>query len=224
MEKLRKMASVTAIQHVKDGMIIGLRTGSTAYSFAEKVDRRVKKRGLKVVGVATPSQTTARTGDLGILLKVVDNTDVVDVVVDGADEVDINFSGIRSGGGALLMGKVAATSTKEYIWVVGESRTVDKLGAFKSPVEVVQYDVGRIFHEFEKGGCKPSYRMINGERFMTDMKNHIIDSDPGIIRNPVGSGKELKVVIGAVEYGLFNGIVNKVIVADKNGVGVLEVK
>ncbi|MFU1842173.1 ribose-5-phosphate isomerase A, partial [Enterococcus faecium] len=86
----------------------------------------------------------AQAEGLGIPLKAVDDIDVIDVTVDGADEVDTNFNGIKGGGGALLMEKIVATPTKEYIWVVDESKMVDKLGAFKLPVEVVQYGADRI--------------------------------------------------------------------------------
>lgn len=224
MEKLKKLAGVTAAQYVKDGMVVGLGTGSTAYFFVEEIGRRMKEEGLKVVGVTTSSQTTAQAEGFGIPLKAVDDIDVIDVTVDGADEVDTNFNGIKGGGGALLMEKIVATPTKEYIWVVDESKMVDKLGAFKLPVEVVQYGADRIFREFGKKGYKPSYRMTNGERFVTDMKNYIIDLDLGVIENPVELGKELKAMVGVVEHGLFNGMVNKVIVASKDGVNILEAK
>ena len=220
MEKLKKMAGVTAAQYVKDGMVVGLGTGSTAYFFVEEIGRRMKEEGLKVVGVTTSSQTTAQAEVLGIPLKAVDDIDDVD----GADEVDKNFNGIKGGGGALLMEKIVATPSKEYIWVVDESKMVDTLGAFKLPVEVVQYGADRIFREFEKKGYKPSYRMADGERFVTDMKNYIIDLDLGVIENPVEFGKELKAMVGVVEHGLFNGMVNKVIVAGKDGVKILEAK
>lgn len=224
MEELKKIAGVTAAQYVKDGMIVGLGTGSTAYYFVEEIGRRVNEEGLQVVGVTTSSQTTAQAESLGIPLKSVDDIDVIDVTVDGADEVDTAFNGIKGGGGALLMEKIVATPTKEYIWVVDESKMVEKLGAFKLPVEVVQYGAERIFRQFEAKGYKPSFREKDGVRFVTDMKNFIIDLDLGVIENPVTFGNELKAMTGIVEHGLFNGMVNKVIVAGKDGVKILEAK
>lgn len=224
MEELKKIAGVTAAQYVKDGMIVGLGTGSTAYYFVEEIGRRVNEEGLEVVGVTTSSQTTAQAESLGIPLKSVDDIDVIDVTVDGADEVDTAFNGIKGGGGALLMEKIVATPTKEYIWVVDESKMVEKLGAFKLPVEVVQYGAERIFRQFEAKGYKPSFREKDGVRFVTDMKNYIIDLDLGVIENPVAFGNELKAMTGIVEHGLFNGMVNKVIVAGKDGVEILEAK
>lgn len=222
MEALKKIAGVTAAQYVTDGMIVGLGTGSTAYFFVEEIGRRVKEEGLQVIGVTTSSQTTAQAESLGIPLKAVDDIDVIDITVDGADEVDPQFNGIKGGGGALLMEKIVATPTKEYIWVVDESKLVEQLGAFNLPVEVVQYGAERLFREFAVKGYKPSFREVDGQRFVTDMKNFIIDLDLGVIENPVTFGQELKAMTGVVEHGLFNGMVNKVIVAGKDGVTILE--
>lgn len=222
MEALKKIAGVTAAQYVKDGMVVGLGTGSTAYYFVEEIGRRVKEEGLQIIGVTTSSVTTAQAESLGIPLKAVDDIDVIDVTVDGADEVDPEFNGIKGGGGALLMEKIVATPTKDYIWVVDESKLVNTLGAFKLPVEVVQYGAERIFREFEAKGFKPSFREKDGSRFVTDMKNFIIDLDLGVIENPVAFGNELKAMTGVVDHGLFNGMVNKVIVAGKDGVQILE--
>lgn len=224
MEELKKIAGVTAAQYVKDGMIVGLGTGSTAYFFVEEVGRRIKEEGLQVIGVTTSSQTTVQAQSLGIPLKAVDDIDIIDITVDGADEVDKDFNGIKGGGGALLMEKIVATPTKEYIWVVDESKMVNQLGAFKLPVEVVQYGAERLFREFMAKGYKPTFREKDGSRFITDMKNFIIDLDLGNIENPIMFGQELKAITGVVEHGLFNKMVNKVIVAGRDGIQVLEAK
>lgn len=222
MEALKKLAGVKAAEYVTDGMIVGLGTGSTAYYFVEELGRRVNEEGLSIIGVTTSSQTTKQAESLGIPLKSVDDIDVINVTVDGSDEVDPNFNGIKGGGGALLMEKIVATPTQEYIWVVDDSKLVDQLGAFKLPVEVVQYGADRLFRHFEKNGYRPSYREQDGKRFVTDMKNYIIDLDLGKIDDPIAFGKELKAMVGVVEHGLFNGMVNKVIVAGQDGVKVLE--
>ncbi|MGT2932825.1 ribose-5-phosphate isomerase RpiA [Streptococcus catagoni] len=222
MEALKKMAGVTAAQYVKDGMTVGLGTGSTAYYFVEEIGRRVKEEGLTIVGVTTSSVTTKQAQGLEIPLKSVDEIDSIDLTVDGADEVDKNFNGIKGGGAALLMEKIVATPTKEYIWVVDESKMVEHLGAFKLPVEVVQYGAERLFRVFEKAGYQPSFRIKNGEKLVTDMQNFIIDLDLKCIENPLEFGRMLDETVGVVEHGLFNGMVDKVIVAGKAGVTVLE--
>ncbi|RFE02341.1 ribose-5-phosphate isomerase RpiA [Streptococcus parauberis] len=222
MEALKKQAGVTAAQFVTDGMTVGLGTGSTAYFFVEEIGRRIKDEGLQVVGVTTSSATTKQAEGLGIPLKAVDDIDSIDVTVDGADEVDKGFNGIKGGGAALLMEKIVATPTKEYIWVVDESKMVEHLGAFKLPVEVIQYGADRLFRVFEKAGYKPSFRMKENQRLITDMKNYIIDLDLGKIEKPFEFAEMLDKTVGVVEHGLFNGMVNKVIVAGKDGVKVLE--
>ena len=222
MENLKKMAGIKAAEFVTDGMVVGLGTGSTAYYFVEEIGRRIKEEGLQIIAVTTSSVTSQQAEGLGIPLKSIDEVDLVDVTVDGADEVDPNFNGIKGGGGALLMEKVVATPTKSYIWVVDESKLVDKLGAFKLPVDVVQYGAEQVFRRFERAGYKPSFRQKDGQRFVTDMQNFIIDLDLGVIENPVEFARELDHIVGVVEHGLFNQMVDKVIVAGKAGVQVLE--
>ncbi len=146
--KSEKMAGIKAAEFVKDGMVVGLGTGSTAYYFVEEIGRRIKEEGLQITAVTTSSVTSKQAEGLNIPLKSIDQVDVVDVTVDGADEVDSRFNGIKGGGGALLMEKVVATPSKEYIWVVDESKLVEKLGAFKLPVEVVQYGAEQVFSSF----------------------------------------------------------------------------
>ena len=222
METLKKLAGIKAAEFVEDGMVVGLGTGSTAYYFVEEIGRRIKEEGLQITAVTTSSVTSKQAEGLGIPLKSIDEVDQVDVTVDGADEVDPQFNGIKGGGGALLMEKVVATPTKDYIWVVDESKLVQKLGAFKRPVEVVQYGAEQVFRRFAEAGYKPSFREKNGQRFITDMQNFIIDLDLGLIENPVEFGRELDHIVGVVEHGLFTQMVNKVIVAGQGGVNILE--
>ncbi len=221
MEKLKKMAGIKAAEFVKDGMVVGLGTGSTAYYFVEEIGRRIKEEGLQITAVTTSSVTSKQAEGLNIPLKSIDQVDFVDVTVDGADEVDSQFNGIKGGGGALLMEKVVATPSKEYIWVVDESKLVDKLGAFKLPVEVVQYGAEQVFRRFERAGYKPSFREKDGHRFVTDMQNFIIDLALDVIEDPIAFGQELDHIVGVVEHGLFNQMVDKVIVAGRDGVQIL---
>ena len=181
----KKMAGIKAAEFVKDGMVVGLGTGSTAYYFVEEIGRRIKEEGLQITAVTTSSVTSKQAEGLNIPLKSIDQVDFVDVTVDGADEVDSQFNGIKGGGGALLMEKVVATPSKEYIWVVDESKLVEKLGAFKLPVEVVQYGAEQVFRRFERAGYKPSFREKDGQRFVTDMQNFIIDLALDVIEDPI---------------------------------------
>ena len=222
MDALKKAAGIKAAEYVTDGMVVGLGTGSTAYYFVEEIGRRVKEENLNVLCVTTSSQTTKQAESLGIPLTSIDKVDAIDVTVDGADEVDQAFNGIKGGGGALLMEKIVAVPTQNYIWVVDESKLVAKLGAFKLPVEVVQYGAEKLCRYFDSVGYKPSFREKDGQRFVTDMGNFIIDLDLGVIEDPYTFAHMLKSMVGVVEHGLFNQMVDKVVVAGQAGVSVLE--
>ena len=222
MEDLKKLAGVKAAEYVRDGMIVGLGTGSTAYYFIEEVGRRVQEEGLQIQAVTTSSRSAEQARELGIPLLDIDQVDVVDLTVDGADEVDPAFNGIKGGGGALLMEKVVAVATSDYIWVVDESKLVSTLGAFKLPVEVVRYGAGHVFRRFQEAGYAPHFRMDGEERYLTDMGNYIIDLDLREIPNPQAFAEELDHTVGVVEHGLFNGLVDTVIVAGQDGIKVLK--
>ena len=222
MDALKKQAGIAAAQYVTDGMTVGLGTGSTAYYFVEELGRRIKEEGLKILGVTTSSQTTAQAESLGIPLASMDEVDSLDVTVDGADEVDSHLNGIKGGGGALLMEKIVATPTKQYIWVVDETKLVEHLGGFKLPVEVVRYGAEHLLRVFEAKGYSPSFRQAGGKRFVTDMGNFIIDLDLKKIENPEALALELDQTVGVVEHGLFNQMVDLVIVAGQDGVKTLQ--
>ena len=117
MVNLKEQVGIKAAEFVKDGMIVGLGTGSTAYYFVAELGRRIKEEGLKITAVTTSSVTYDQAESLGIPLKAIDDVEVVDVTVDGADEVDPQLNGIKGGGGALLMEKIVATNSKDCIWM-----------------------------------------------------------------------------------------------------------
>lgn len=222
MSHLKQQVGIKAAEFVKDGMIVGLGTGSTAYYFVEEIGRRIKEEGLSITGVTTSSATTAQAKTLGIPLKSIDEVEVVDLTVDGADEVDGHFNGIKGGGGALLMEKVVASNSKDCIWIVDESKLVEQLGAFKLPVEVVQYGAHNLFRQFEEKGYKPSFRMKDGELFVTDQVNYIIDLDLKVITDAEKLAEELDRTVGVVEHGLFISMISKVIVGRPEGPQIIQ--
>ena len=217
MVNLKEQVGIKAAEFVTDGMIVGLGTGSTAYYFVAELGRRIKEEGLKITAVTTSSVTYEQAEGLGIPLKAIDDVEVVDLTVDGADEVDPALNGIKGGGGALLMEKIVATNSKDCIWIVDESKQVETLGAFKLPVEVVQYGAENIFRHFEKKGYSPAYREKDGQRFVTDQGNYIIDLDLKVIPDAEALAEELDRTVGVVDHGLFLGMVSKVIVGTPEG-------
>ena len=125
MVNLKEQVGIKAAEFVKDGMIVGLGTGSTAYYFVAELGRRIKEEGLQITAVTTSSVTYDQAESLGIPLKAIDDVEVVDVTVDGADEVDPQLNGIKGGGGALLMEKIVATNSKDCIWIVDGNFIID---------------------------------------------------------------------------------------------------
>ena len=172
---------------------------------------------MNITAVTTSSVTYEQAEGLGIPLKAIDDVEVVDLTVDGADEVDPALNGIKGGGGALLMEKIVATNSKDCIWIVDESKQVETLGTFKLPVEVVQYGAENLFRHFEKKGYSPAYREKDGQRFVTDQGNFIIDLDLKVIPDAEALAEELDRTVGVVDHGLFLGMVSKVIVGTPEG-------
>ncbi|HEM3524347.1 ribose-5-phosphate isomerase RpiA [Streptococcus suis] len=224
MTNLKEQVGIKAAEFVTDGMIVGLGTGSTAYYFVQEIGRRVAEEGLQITGVTTSHATAEHAASLGIPLKNIDEVEYVDLTVDGADEVDGDFNGIKGGGAALLMEKVVAVNSKDCIWIVDESKVVQTLGAFKLPVEIVQYGAENLFRLFEKKGYRPSFRMRNGEKHITDMQNFIIDLDLRRIEDTYALAEELDRTVGVVEHGLFIGLISKVIVGTPEGPNIIEKK
>lgn len=221
MSDLKEQVGVKAAEFVTDGMIVGLGTGSTAYYFVKEIGRRVKEEGLQIIGVTTSHATAKQAADLGIPLKNIDEVTAVDLTVDGADEVDAAFNGIKGGGAALLMEKVVAVNSKDCIWIVDESKLVETLGAFKLPVEVVQYGAENLFRHFEAKGYRPSFRMKGQDKHVTDMKNFIIDLELQRIEDSYALAEELDRTVGVVEHGLFINLISKVIVGRPQGPEIL---
>ena len=222
MENLKKQVGIKAAEFVKSGMVVGLGTGSTAAYFVEELGRRVAEEQLEITGVTTSSVTSEQAKALGIPLASIDEVDYVDLTVDGADEIDSHLNGIKGGGAALLMEKIVATYSKDYIWIVDESKLSENLGSFKVPVEVITYGSEQLFKEFERAAYAPTWRLNEeGEKLITDMHHFIIDLHIAKIENPQKLADELDLMVGVVEHGLFNGMVKKVIVAGSDGVKII---
>ena len=218
---MKEMVGKQAATYIESGMTVGLGTGSTAYYFVEEIGRRVKEEGLDIIGVTTSKRTKEQAEKLGIPLKSVDEVDFIDVTVDGADEIAPDFSGIKGGGGALLFEKIVAEQSKRIIWIVDESKMVDYLGRFPLPVEVIPYGSEQLFKKFEEKGYRPKFRVLeNGERYLTDSQNYIIDLDVFPIKDPVSFGVELKALTGVVEQGLFTNMTETVLIGTPDGVKV----
>ena len=210
---LKEMVGIKAASYVTDGMTVGLGTGSTAYYMIEELGRRVKEENLKIVGVPTSYASKKQAEALNIPVKTIDQVNYVDLTIDGADEISQDFHGIKGGGAALLFEKVVATYSKEIIWIVDESKMVDKLGRFPLPVEVIPYGQDQLFRLFQEKNYHPSFRMESEETLkQTDSGNSIIDLQLDCIDDPIALANELDSLVGVVEHGLFLSMVNRVLI------------
>lgn len=221
---LKELVGIEAAKFVKDGMTVGLGTGSTAYYLVKELGRRVNEEGLKITGVVTSSKTEEQAKELGIPLKAIDEVDSVDLTIDGADEISADFQGIKGGGAALLFEKVVATYSKDCIWIVDESKMVDKLGKFPLPVEVVPFGGHNLFRLFEAKGYRPTWRKTEADELLTtDGGHYIIDLHLEVIEDPRALAKELDDYVGVVEHGLFIDMISRAIVGTSEGPKILEV-
>ena len=219
--ELKAQVGKEAVKYIQDGMIVGLGTGSTVRYMVDALGERVKNEDLKIVGITTSNRTTKQAESLGITIKDIDDVDHIDLCIDGADEVDDDFNGIKGGGGALLWEKIVNNASTKKIWIVDQSKLVPRIGDFGVPVEVIPFGSQHVFNTFEKKGYKPVWRMDGDHKYRTDENNFIIDIHLGQIDDPHALAEDLIHTVGVVEHGLFLNRVDDVIVGRDNGPEVL---
>ncbi len=221
-DDLKRAAAEASLKYVKDGMVLGLGTGSTARYVLEGLARRITDEGLRVSGVPTSLATAEAAKLLGIPLTSLEDHPVLDLAIDGADEVDPRLDLIKGLGGALFREKIVAAAAKTFLVVVDASKLVPRLGT-KSPVpvEVHQFGWRAARTRIEALGAKVELRMRNGTVFHTDNDNHILDARFGPIRSPAKVATALSEVPGVVGHGLFLKMTDRVLAASEDGVRTL---
>ena len=224
----KQAAAAKALEYVQPGMKIGLGTGSTAAKFVDLLGAKVKA-GLDVVCVPTSEATAAQARALGIRLTTLDEEPVLDLTVDGADELDGELRLIKGGGGALLREKIVAVSSDRMIVIAERSKLVETLGAFAVPVEVVRFGLASTMRMVEglaeDVGCVGPVTLRtakDGSPFVTDNGNYILDCAFEALPDPESLDDVLRQIPGVVESGLFLGICDTAIVAGPDGVEVIE--
>ncbi len=224
----KQAAAAKALEYVQPGMKIGLGTGSTAAKFVDLLGAKVKA-GLDVACVPTSEATAAQARALGIRLTTLDEEPVLDLTVDGADELDGELRLIKGGGGALLREKIVAVSSDRMIVIAERSKLVETLGAFAVPVEVVRFGLASTKRMVEglaeDVGCVGPVTLRtakDGSPFVTDNGNYILDCAFEALPDPESLDDVLRQIPGVVESGLFLGICDTAIVAGPDGVEVIE--
>jgi ribose 5-phosphate isomerase A len=228
MDALKRQAAARALDHVRDGMKLGLGTGSTAKHFVELLGEKVKG-GLRVVGVPTSEATRAQAQANGVPLTTLDDIDHLDLTVDGADEVDPSLNLIKGGGGALLREKIVASASDRMIVIGDDSKWVESLGRFPLPIEVVPFGLAAtqraIAGAFARAGVSGQMvvrKAVDGHVFVTDGGHWIVDARLGEIQDAPRLAGLLSAIPGVVEHGLFIGLASTVILAGAQGIRVIE--
>ena len=220
--ELKKAAAAKAVEFVKDGMKLGIGTGSTANEFIRLLAQRVKN-GLRVVGVATSKQSEKLCVELGIPVATLDEVPSLDLDIDGADEIGPQMALIKGGGGALLREKIVAFSSAQMLVIADQSKLVKTLGAFALPIEVNPFGIEvtkvAIIDAAKRLGLSGNIalRTKNNKPFITDGGHFILDASFGRISDPEALSEALFSIPGVVEHGLFLNLAKKSVVAMTNG-------
>jgi ribose 5-phosphate isomerase A len=228
MDGLKRQAAARALEQVRDGMKLGLGTGSTAKHFVELLGMRVRA-GLNVIGVPTSEATRTEAERCGIALTTLDDIDRLDLTVDGADEIDPSFNLIKGGGGALLREKIVAAASDRMIVIADDTKWVEVLGRFPLPIEVIPFGlaatrraIGEAFAESGNSGQMGVRKGKDGHVFVTDGGHWIVDAHLGRIADAPRLAGLLNVIPGVVEHGLFIGLASTAILAGPRGIRVVE--
>jgi ribose 5-phosphate isomerase A len=209
-----------AVEFVKDGMVVGLGTGTTATLFI----RELAARGLKIRCVASSDASHALAESLGMSVATLAELPELDIYIDGADEIarvpGMGFALIKGGGGALLREKIVASAAKSFIVVADSTKLVDHLGRFPLPVEVVKMALPLVQPRLAALGLNPKLRQAKSGAgpYITDEGNYILDCACGRIDDPQRTAAEIRAIVGVVEHGLFLGMATLALVAGENGV------
>ena len=215
-DALKRAAAEKALELVRDGMLLGLGSGTTVRYFTEGVGRLVAG-GMRVRGVPTSRETAELAAANGIPI-VTELVGDIDLAVDGADEVDRDLNLIKGRGGALFREKIVAAASKRFVVVVDESKLVKELGAGVLPVEVLPFLWRTTADRLIALGASLTVRGGEEAPYVTDNGNLILDLGfEGGIADPHAMATSLKVTIGVVEHGLFVGMTDSCIIAGADG-------
>ncbi len=214
----KKNAGYKAAEYVKDGMILGLGTGSTTHFFIEKVGMRIKEEGINVKAIPTSFQSLLIAKQWNIPITTLEENDI-DLSVDGADEVDFEFNLVKGGGAAHTKEKIVDYAAKQFIVIVDESKVVDELGNFPVPVEVLPDASRMVIKELEDMGAKCEIRMAQRKDgpVITDNGNFVIDAKFDKIESPKHLEIDINTIPGVIENGIFTQMVDKVIIGTDEG-------
>lgn len=219
----KQAAAESAVKLLQDGMIVGLGSGSTAAFAVDAIGKRVKE-GLRIIGIPTSERTADHARRLNIPLSTLSAYHEVDLTIDGADEVELGtLNLIKGGGGNQLREKIVAASSSSLVIIADSSKVVQQLGLqHPVPVEVIRFGWEATAKRLKALRIEPELRRHpNGDVFLTDDNDYILDCRCGAIANARKLQADIDSIVGVVEHGLFVGMAQQAIIGSANGVTVL---
>ncbi len=215
--EIKQAVGKRAASLVEEGMLVGLGTGTTASYFIDSLINRCQE-GLKITAVSSSVRSLEKAKAGGIPVLSMDQVTLIDLTVDGADEVDPKFRMIKGGGGAHVREKILASTSKEMVVIVDESKLVPTLGQFGLPVEVLSFGYSATVAKIEKHGYKGELRKQNDELYVTDNQNFIFDIHfPQAFSDPAKDHDTLVNLPGVVDTGFFLNLPLRVLVGYRDG-------
>jgi ribose 5-phosphate isomerase A len=213
-DELKIQAAVAALEEIRDGMIVGLGSGSTASLFI----RELAKARFNVLGIPSSEESRRIAEETGVRLTTFHDHATIDVTIDGADEVSPALDLMKGLGGAFVREKIVAHASKRVVIIVDESKLVEKLGSKAPiPVEVIPLAVPGVLLRLQELGGEAHIREKDGKPFVSDNGNAIVHWNHGVIEDPAALERQLKSLTGVVDSGVFAGVAACVIVAGGSG-------
>lgn len=221
LNEVKKNTAIASTKLIRSGQVVGLGTGSTTDYMTVELGRRIREEKLVMLGVPTSNRTADLALKHGIPLTTLAEHPRLDIAIDGADQVDQKLNLIKGLGGALTREKIVDSAADVLVIIVDDSKMTQQLGVNQVvPVEVIPFGLNPVMNKLSQLGGKCSVR-LSGDRnsyFITDNGNNIVDVNFGIISNPQKLEKEIKLIPGVVENGLFINMTDTVFVGGKSGV------
>ena len=222
----KQNAALEAVKHVKDGFIVGLGSGSTAAFAIEALGKRIKKEKISIMGIPTSYQAFLLAVECGIPITTLDEHPVIDVTIDGADQLTPELFLIKGGGAAMAREKIVAASSKLNVIIADQPKKVKQLGENNQfvPIEVLPFAIALVKQKIAAMGGKPVVREGKGKLgpVITDNGNAVIDAYFGEIKNPAELAVKAKMIPGVVETGFFINLTDIVYIGSVDKVEKIE--
>lgn len=217
-EEVKKNVGYKAAELIENNMLVGLGTGSTAFYFIERLIQRFHQ-GLKIEVVASSKRSFAQAKQGGLPLLDIDTLSLLDLTVDGADQIDSQKRMIKGAGGAHVREKIMASMSTSMLVIIDESKLVKELGRIKLPVEVLPFGIKATIHHIEQAGYKGLLRTTPDKSlYITDNQNHLFDIYfPSLISSPEQEHQKLMQIPGVIDTGFFFNLAKQILIGFFDG-------